>query len=74
MLEALKAYEEAARLDPEAPAVYKAQVPLLMALDRGKAGGFLIIVSSQAESQRDFGREGGPDRGNRSTRMHLSCE
>jgi tetratricopeptide (TPR) repeat protein len=33
--DALKAYEEAGRLDPEAPAVFKAQVPLLAALDRG---------------------------------------
>jgi tetratricopeptide (TPR) repeat protein len=35
LFEALKAYEAAARLDPEAPAVFKAQVPLLAALDRG---------------------------------------
>src|SRR5262245_65055731 len=34
LLEALKAFEQAAKLDPEAPAVFKAQVPLLLALDR----------------------------------------
>ena len=36
LLEALKAYEEAARLDPTAPAVFQAQIPLLVALDRGR--------------------------------------
>lgn len=36
LLEALKAYEEAARLDPQAPAVFKAQAPILLALDRVK--------------------------------------
>ncbi|MBI3407547.1 MAG: tetratricopeptide repeat protein [Planctomycetes bacterium] len=36
LLEALKAYEEAARLDPETPAVFKAQAPILLALDRVK--------------------------------------
>ncbi len=35
LIEALKALEEAARLDPEAAAVFRAQVPLLLALDRG---------------------------------------
>ena len=35
LLEALKAFEAAARLDPEAPAVFKAQAPLLLALERG---------------------------------------
>lgn len=34
LVEALKAFEEAARLDPEAAAVFKAQIPLLMGLDR----------------------------------------
>jgi tetratricopeptide (TPR) repeat protein len=34
LLEALKAFEEAARLDAEAAGVFKAQVPLLLALDR----------------------------------------
>jgi tetratricopeptide (TPR) repeat protein len=34
LLEALKTYEESTRLDPAAPAVYKAQVGLLLALDR----------------------------------------
>ncbi len=34
LLEALKAYEESARLDPEAPAVYKTLVGLLLGLDR----------------------------------------
>jgi tetratricopeptide (TPR) repeat protein len=37
LLEALRAFEESARLDPSAPATYKAQVPLLLALDRGPA-------------------------------------
>lgn len=32
--DALKAFEEAARLDPEAPAVIKAQVPILIATNR----------------------------------------
>jgi tetratricopeptide (TPR) repeat protein len=32
--DALQAFEEAERLDPEAPAVIKAQVPILIALDR----------------------------------------
>jgi tetratricopeptide (TPR) repeat protein len=36
LLEALKAYEEAARLDPDAAAVFKAQVPLLLTLGREK--------------------------------------
>ena len=36
LLEALKAYEEAARLDPDAPAVFKAQVPILATLGRDK--------------------------------------
>ncbi|HWY88749.1 MAG TPA: tetratricopeptide repeat protein, partial [Gemmataceae bacterium] len=36
LLEALKVYEEAARLDPEAPAVFKAQVPILLMLGRDK--------------------------------------
>ncbi len=36
LLEALKAFEESARLDPEAAAVWKAQMPLLLALDRGR--------------------------------------
>jgi tetratricopeptide (TPR) repeat protein len=35
LLEALKAFEAAARLDPQAPAVFKSQVPLLLALERG---------------------------------------
>src|SRR5262245_7535555 len=34
LLEALKAYEKAAELDPEAPAVFKAQVALLLILER----------------------------------------
>jgi tetratricopeptide (TPR) repeat protein len=34
LLEALKAYQESTGLDPEAPAVYKAQVGLLLGLDR----------------------------------------
>jgi tetratricopeptide (TPR) repeat protein len=34
LLEALKVYEEAARLDPDAPAVFKAQVPILLTLGR----------------------------------------
>src|SRR4051812_16846378 len=34
LLEALKAFEKAAALDPEAAAVFKAQVPILLALDR----------------------------------------
>lgn len=33
-LEALKAFEEAARLDPEAPAVFKAQLPILISMGR----------------------------------------
>jgi tetratricopeptide (TPR) repeat protein len=33
-VEALKAFEEAARLDPDAPALVKAQVPILIAMDR----------------------------------------
>ncbi len=36
MLEALKAYEEAARLDLEAAAVFKAQIPILLTLSRDK--------------------------------------
>lgn len=36
LLEALKAFEESARLDPTAPAPFKAQMPLLAALDRGR--------------------------------------
>jgi tetratricopeptide (TPR) repeat protein len=32
--EALKAFEEAARLDPDAPALAKAQVPILVGMDR----------------------------------------
>ncbi|MSQ93428.1 MAG: tetratricopeptide repeat protein [Gemmataceae bacterium] len=32
--DALKAFEEAARLDPDAPALYKAQIPLLVGMDR----------------------------------------
>jgi tetratricopeptide (TPR) repeat protein len=36
-LEALKAFEEAARLDPDAPAVFKVQVPILLTLGREKA-------------------------------------
>jgi tetratricopeptide (TPR) repeat protein len=32
--EALKAFEEAARLDPDAPALFKAQVPILLGMDR----------------------------------------
>jgi tetratricopeptide (TPR) repeat protein len=35
LLEALKAFQEAARLDPEPAAVYKVQIPLLIALERG---------------------------------------
>jgi tetratricopeptide (TPR) repeat protein len=35
LLEALKAYQEAARLDPSSAAVFKAQVPVLIALERG---------------------------------------
>src|SRR5215471_8578076 len=34
LLEALSAFEEAAKLDPEAAGVFKAQVPLLLMLDR----------------------------------------
>jgi len=34
LLEALTAFEEAAKLDPEAAGVFKAQVPLLLMLDR----------------------------------------
>jgi tetratricopeptide (TPR) repeat protein len=34
MLEAMTAFEEAARLDPKAPGVFRAQVPLLLMLDR----------------------------------------
>jgi tetratricopeptide (TPR) repeat protein len=34
LLEALAAFEEAAKLDPEAAGVFKAQVPLLLLLDR----------------------------------------
>lgn len=34
LLEALSAFEEAAKLDPDAPGVFKAQVPLLLMLDR----------------------------------------
>ena len=36
LLEALKAFEEAGRLDPDAAAVFKAQVPLLLTLAREK--------------------------------------
>lgn len=36
LLEALKAFQEAGRLDPEAAAVFKAQVPILLALDRAR--------------------------------------
>lgn len=36
LLEALKAFEEAARLDPGAAAAWKAQMPLLLVLDRGR--------------------------------------
>src|SRR5262245_33489588 len=36
LLEALKAFEEAARLDPGAAPVWKAQMPLLLVLDRGR--------------------------------------
>lgn len=36
LLEALSAFEESARLDPEAGAAWKAQMPLLAALDRGR--------------------------------------
>ncbi|MCI0685286.1 MAG: tetratricopeptide repeat protein [Gemmataceae bacterium] len=36
LLEALKAFEESARLDPTAAAPFKAQIPLLAALDRGR--------------------------------------
>lgn len=36
MLEALKAYEEAARLDPDAPAVFRAQIPILVIMGRDK--------------------------------------
>jgi tetratricopeptide (TPR) repeat protein len=36
LLEALKVYEDAARLDPEAAAVFKAQVPILLTLGREK--------------------------------------
>lgn len=36
LLEALKAFEESARLDPTAAAAFKAQIPLLAALDRGR--------------------------------------
>jgi tetratricopeptide (TPR) repeat protein len=32
--DALRAFEEAARLDPDAPAIVKAQIPILVALDR----------------------------------------
>jgi tetratricopeptide (TPR) repeat protein len=35
LLEALKAFQEAARLDPQSAAVFKAQVPILIALERG---------------------------------------
>jgi tetratricopeptide (TPR) repeat protein len=35
LLEALKAYQEAARLDPQAAGVFKAQVPILLGLERG---------------------------------------
>jgi tetratricopeptide (TPR) repeat protein len=34
LLEALSSFEDAAKLDPEAPGVFKAQVPLLLLLDR----------------------------------------
>jgi tetratricopeptide (TPR) repeat protein len=36
IVEALRAFEEAARLDPEQPAVFKAQVVLLLAMNREK--------------------------------------
>jgi tetratricopeptide (TPR) repeat protein len=36
LLEALKAYQQSAELDPEPAAIYKAQLPLLIALERGK--------------------------------------
>ncbi len=36
LLEALKAFQEAARLDPDAPAVFKVQAPLLLTLGREK--------------------------------------
>ena len=36
LIEGLKAFEESARLDPQAAAVFKVQVPLLLALERGK--------------------------------------
>lgn len=32
--DALKAFKEAARLDPDAPALYKAQIPILIGMDR----------------------------------------
>ena len=35
LLEALKAFEESAALDPQPAAVYRAQVPILIALERG---------------------------------------
>jgi tetratricopeptide (TPR) repeat protein len=35
LLEALKAFEESAQLDPSAPAVHKARVSILLVLDRG---------------------------------------
>ncbi len=35
LLEALKSFDEAARLDPDAAGVHKARVPLLLALERG---------------------------------------
>src|SRR5262249_19631383 len=36
LLDALKAFEEAARLDPDAPAVFKAQASILLTLGREK--------------------------------------
>lgn len=35
LIEALNAFQQAAKLDADAPAVFKAQVPLFIALDRG---------------------------------------
>ncbi len=45
--DALQAFEEAARLDPEQPAVFKAQVALLLALNREKDA--LAVVSKVLE-------------------------
>jgi tetratricopeptide (TPR) repeat protein len=66
LLDALKCYEEAVRLDPRAPAVYKTQVGLLLALDRAPEA----MIACRKALALD---KGDPELWYVSARLHKAC-